>query len=616
MSSKKLSKIISSEMTKNYPDYDYIYKSLNDDFEETISGLLNAYRHLLKKIDIKINQDKLDDINTLLNTYIKKNKNKKTLELLYDKINVFLDNISKTFDDIQILSMDKYISDLIDIQNKCLLNPLKKHKSEKYNFIMYLIFEKRNIELLSKYLTNNMKEILINRTLLQSVFANIIEKYMETDEDNQILINYYNQVINLFLREKIYDKLFKNNKDFIEVLKTSNKEHVWELINRIEDDVCIKEEDLCKQYNISYSFPNDLEEIKYTSDGMVDFTNQSIITIDSELDTCLDDALFIEKNKDGTYTIYIHVANPPSIIPYNSKVMQNALRMQETIPTCDKDFILYPEYLTYDLLSILPNKQTNVMTFIINTDTSFNIDYDSIKVMPGVVINKNKLSYKKVDKILEKSMDDELSKDLIMLSDFSVNLAKEQRTMRAYHRIKNISEGTNNTDSAKADVSIAHSIIENNMILVNRLSDIINKNNNYGLPLPYRIQPKCNEQIITKILSDINNINPNSKEFRKIIQNYMISSKYSPVKDTHDNLRLEGYVRVGSAARRAMDALALYVLNDLVIHRDEGYLDVKNYFWEEEVKYWCEYANLRNSENNNFAEEYNYLSSKGKILKK
>ena len=79
MSSKKLSKIISNEMTKNYPDYDYIYESLDDDFEETVSGLLNAYRHLLKKIEIDNNKEKLDDINTILNTYIKKS----TLSELY-----------------------------------------------------------------------------------------------------------------------------------------------------------------------------------------------------------------------------------------------------------------------------------------------------------------------------------------------------------------------------------------------------------------------------------------------------------------------------------------------------------------------------------------------------
>ena len=96
----------------------------------------------------------------------------------------------------------------------------------------------------------------------------------------------------------------------------------------------------------------------------------------------------------------------------------------------------------------------------------------------------------------------------------------------------------------------------------------------------------------------------------------MFPSKYSPVNIGHIGLGVNGYVRIGSAARRAMDALALYILDDLYINRNKGDLDIKYYYWEKEIKYWCEYANNRISENNIFAEEYNYLKSKGKILKK
>ena len=48
-----------------------------------------------KKVDeIK---DLLEDLDTILNNYIKKYKNKKTLELVYNKIEIFLGNLSKSF---------------------------------------------------------------------------------------------------------------------------------------------------------------------------------------------------------------------------------------------------------------------------------------------------------------------------------------------------------------------------------------------------------------------------------------------------------------------------------------------------------------------------------------
>lgn len=43
-----------------------------------------------------------------------------------------------------------------------------------------------------------MKELLINKSIITSVFANIIEQYLKIDEDNEINIKYFNRVINVF----------------------------------------------------------------------------------------------------------------------------------------------------------------------------------------------------------------------------------------------------------------------------------------------------------------------------------------------------------------------------------------------------------------------------------
>lgn len=96
----------------------------------------------------------------------------------------------------------------------------------------------------------------------------------------------------------------------------------------------------------------------------------------------------------------------------------------------------------------------------------------------------------------------------------------------------------------------------------------------------------------------------------------MTKSKYSYTNIGHQGLGIDGYVKISSAARRAMDALAIYVLYDLYINRSADDLDSKYYYWEKEIKYWCEYANIKASDNITFMEQYNYLSSKGKILER
>jgi len=613
---KKSVKDIKNRILSYDCDFDYIYEELNNNFEFTISGVLNSLLYLFKNVDNTCNKETIDNIISLLNNFVKHNKNKKTMEKLHDKIQVFLGNISKSLDYLEIKKLEKYISEVIDIQNKCLSNPLKKNKSDKHNFMMYLIFERHDVELLNKYMLENMKEFLTSNSILPAVFMEVIERFTKLEEENRYEIKYYNQVINLFLKGKIYDKLLKKqDNEFMQILKSSDKDFVWDLIDKIEGkERNLKE--ISREYSVSFVFPSDLEKIIYTSRGHADFTNQNIITIDSEDDRCLDDALYIEKNSNGTYTFYIHLANPPSVIPYYSKTMREALRRSETIYLPDTEIPIYEDYLSNDMLSILPGKKTNTLTFIVDLDSDYTVLLDTLKVVPGVVVNKNKLSYDRVDEILTSEEDNPLYNDLLLLSRVIDKLSKDNLKISALHKIENIALGKTNTNSAKADVSLSHKMVENSMIFANRLPHILNEYNRLGMVFPYRVQPECNEEFIDAVLKNINTVDPSNGHFRKVVKNYFATSRYSHINIHHAELGLNGYVRVSSPARRALDAMVQYILYDLYINRNRGDLDSKYYFWESEVRYWCDYTNNRISENNIFIDEYCYLRSKGKILEK
>ena len=620
MSSKtNIAKAIKDNILSCDCNYDYVYEQLENDLEHALSGILKAVLYLFKNIDNINNKNTLDNLITLLNNYVKEHKNKKALDKMYDKIQFFLDNVSRNFNYLDLLNVEKYISSLIDVQNKCLAGPLKKCKSDRYNFIMYLVFKKRDIELLTKYLYDNMKELLINKSILNAVFINIIEHFVQIDEENKTEINYYNQVLNVFLRGKMYDKFFKNeNNKFIQILKTSDKNFVWDLIDQIENDMVTTKEELAKTYNVSFIFPKNTEIIKYDDYGMYDFTDQDIITIDGEGDMCLDDALYVKRNSDGTYDLYIHVANPTSIIPYQSFVMKEALKRTATIylPGENNDIPIFEDYLSNNILSILPGKKTNTMAFMMKVDTDFSILLDTVKMVPGVVINKHKLSYEKVDEILASPDGTKLSEDLILISQICNKLSRENLKIRAFHKLENIVKNRNYTNSAKADTSSSHLIVEQSMVFVNQLPYILDRYHNLGLVLPWRVQPECTDDYIKKVLSDIDKVDTTDPAFIKVAKNYMMNSRYSAVNIGHSGLGVKGYVRIGSGARRAMDDLALYALNDQYINRTKGDLYEKCYFWEKEITYWCDFANNRIADNNLFAEEFAYRYNRGKILEK
>ena len=59
----------------------------------------------------------------------------------------------------------------------------------------------------------------------------------------------------------------------------------------------------------------------------------------------------------------------------------------------------------------------------------------------------------------------------------------------------------------------------------------------------------------------LNEEDKESKYLQRIMKEYMMRGKYSPVNQGHYGLGIDGYVRISSAARRAMDALALSLIH-------------------------------------------------------
>ena len=609
-SNKNISRRIKKEILNNDCDYDTLYNELLMYPEEVLSGILNSYLYLFRNITTINNKTLLEDLNSLLSNYIKKNKNKKDLERVYNKIEVFLSNITLSFDLEKLLQIEDYLSELINLQNQSVINNKKRAKGDKYNFMLFLIFEKRDIELLEKYIELNMKELLINKSIITSVFANIIEQYLKIDEDNEINIKYFNRVINVFLRGKLYNKLFNDSEeDYLRILKTSPKNFVWELIDKIENDLYTTKEEIAKDYNVSFIIPK-YEEYIYLPNGKIDLTQEEIFTIDNEGDMCLDDAMSIKRNNNGTYTLFIHLANPTATIPYESNTMHEALKRNHTIYLSNNSIPIFDRYLSDNILSILPNKNTNALTIKVGVTPDYSLDLDTLEIIPSIIKNKHKLTYQDAEEIITST--GLLHDDLILISKIFDKQAIDNPRVRAYHQMK---ERINNQKEVDSEAPIAHMMVEQCNVFANSTIHLIDKREHLGLIMPWRVQREENIELIEKYLEH-SSFDINSSGLQLLLKNYMTKSKYSYTNIGHQGLGIDGYVKISSAARRAMDALAVYVLYDLYINRSADDLDSKYYYWEKEIKYWCEYANNKASDNITFMEQYNYLSSKGKILER
>ena len=121
MSSKiNITKAVKDNILSLECNYDYVYEELENNFEKAMSGVMKAFLYLFKNIDNINNKVTLDDLIILLSNFIKNSRNKKKLDKMYDKIQVFIDDVTKHFKYLDLLKVEKYISDLIEVQNKCI----------------------------------------------------------------------------------------------------------------------------------------------------------------------------------------------------------------------------------------------------------------------------------------------------------------------------------------------------------------------------------------------------------------------------------------------------------------------------------------------------------------
>lgn len=107
---------------------------------------------------------------------------------------------------------------------------------------------------------------------------------------------------------------------------------------------------------------------------------------------CLDDAMSIKRNDNGTYTLFIHLANPTATIPYESNTMHEALKRNHTIYLSNNSIPIFDRYLSDNILSILPNKNTNALTIKVGVTPDYSLDLDTLEIIPSIIKNKHKLT--------------------------------------------------------------------------------------------------------------------------------------------------------------------------------------------------------------------------------
>lgn len=507
---------------------------------------------------------------------------------------------------------------LIDLNRKM---RIKKETSDNYNaYILYnhLIFNERDLKTVELLVKNKQDILLVTDELGNNIFYNILEAYLNTTsfEDR----NYFYDVIIIFLHN-LDNKLLKDKQLYLDKLSSKqDKDYVRDIMMRIRNFGKVDEVKLERKYHISSQIHDEvlkeLESFKFDIQGRT-LIDSNFVTIDDKEALCLDDALSLVENKDGSYSYYVAITDIPSLIPYKSKTYYDALSRVETLYLIDKNISLYHPNIANNLCSLLPGTPKNVLVYKYLVDPSFNLDPDSIEIVKGIITVDNRLTYDMVDSGMD--IDYSILDMLEKISLVTNNLRSRNTSKEEYRRIENyIKKRADYHPSNFADRSVSANIVQESMLLVN--SSVPKYFGDRGYLYLYRNHQIHNKEYADRLFKELTKTYAGKiprEEYEKMIKllsTAYLSAYYSGENKGHEGLGYKYYSHSSSAARRFADSYDQYLTYFQLFN--EPLSDKEYYDLERELHEVADHINERKRENTKFQNEYNYLCSKGKILER
>lgn len=583
MKNKKIEEYLKEE---EFIHVDNIYTELLNNFYKTITKIGKALAKNILENDI-------DGAITIINNLCILVKDKEKIKKIKKVIEISNDDASFTTDDYQIL--------------------------------MFLIFYYKDYELIKYFVLskpNGVKEF-------KDALEEVLDYYLKLPKNNPD-INYYEKILELFLYNMKPQDLTKNKGKYLQMINKSpckNSWHIKKIFNIIEMSDHVTKKELGKKYRIKYHFPQhvieEIPSIYQNIDNRVDLTQQNTITIDGAKTNLFDDAFYILELPNGNYKLYIHIVDIPSYIKKTSNINSEAYLRGETLYLQDCNVPMIPDEITTFMCSLNKNSIKNAITYEINLDSNFdfigNNILDYLKIYKSLICIKENYSYQWADRLIKDENDNNILFDAYLITD---KLKRENASKEIYRNIQNRLDRLNYSVEPKESTlnNLSASIIQELMILVNHLT--AEYFTQIDMPFMYRNSKRLSKEELNdklKMYYDYINSNKlhlnelNCSNVRNIADILSRTAYYSIANEGHFGLNMNTYSHSSSPMRRYADIISQRLIYDFIFN---NYLNNSLiYKWEEEIEETSKHLNEKESSNEMFEAEYNFLI-KRKILKK
>jgi ribonuclease R len=394
---------------------------------------------------------------------------------------------------------------------------------------------------------------------------------------------------------------------------------------------------LIKEYNLPSKFPEQVvQEAKKFGNKVdkkdipnrVDFRGKEIFTIDGEDAKDLDDAVRVEKLKNGNYRLEVHIADVSYYVQENTLLDQEALIRGTSIYMLGRVIPMLPRELSNGICSLNAGEDRFTLSCIMEIDTKGNVV--SSEIVKGIINVTERMSYTDVQAILDNSNPKTTKKYEKYISQFKqmeelANILKNKRIEQGYLNL-DIPESKIDLDVdgrvtkiSKYETTFAHEIIEQFMLTANET--VAEKFFWLEAPFIYRVHEDPDMEKIQelnkflfnfglKIKANKDNIYPKEfakileevkgKEEEKVVSNLVLRTlkvaRYEAENKGHFGIASQYYCHFTSPIRRYPD---LFIHRVISKYLEENYNIKEN--WLEEHKVQAEERAKQSSEREKIA---------------
>ena len=389
---------------------------------------------------------------------------------------------------------------------------------------------------------------------------------------------------------------------------------------------------VCK-YEINDTFPEEVieeldsipEEVReQDKKGRKDLTDVTIFTIDGDDTKDIDDAISVEKLKNGNYKLGVHIADVSYYVKEGSPLDKEAMDRGTSVYLVDRVIPMLPHKLSNGICSLNPGVERLAISCVMEIDNNGKtVDYE---IFPSIIKSRLQMTYKKVNQVIEKNEIPEgyepFVNDLKLMDELS-QIIRKAKINRGYIDFDVdeakiiVDENCHPTDIVLRNRGRGENLIEDFMIQANEC--VATHIFYMDLPFIYRVHEYPKEEKIRDFISFVQSLGYtvkfNTKDISpKTIQNLINQLKdkkefkvlsslllrnmqkaiYLPQNLGHYGLGSKCYTHFTSPIRRYPDTTVHRLLRTYLFNDDMSNQTINK--WQEKLVYIAENSSFKERE--------------------